>query len=33
VTLSERVNQWIYRILYCVGTAFIVTSVVLTTAE
>ncbi len=23
-TLPERVNQWLYRTLYCVGTALIV---------
>lgn len=27
-TLTERVNQWIYRSLYCAGTAIIVLSVV-----
>lgn len=27
VTLTERVNQWIYRALYCVGTATLVCSV------
>ena len=26
VTLTERVNQWIYRFLYCAGTATIVCS-------
>lgn len=26
VTLTERVNQWIYRALYCAGTAVIVYS-------
>ena len=26
VTLTERVNQWIYRTLYCVGTAVLVCS-------
>jgi hypothetical protein len=26
VTLAERVNQWIYRFLYCAGTAVIVWS-------
>ena len=26
-TLTERVNQWIYRALYCVGTSVIVFSV------
>jgi len=26
VTLSERVNQWLYRFLYCIGTAVIVSS-------
>lgn len=26
-TLTERVNQWIYRALYCVGTTIIVFSV------
>ena len=24
VTLTERVNQWIYRILYCLGTSIII---------
>jgi hypothetical protein len=27
LTLTERVNQWIYRALYCVGTAVVVFSV------
>jgi len=26
VTLTERVNQWLYRTLYCVGTAILVSS-------
>lgn len=26
VTLTERVNQWLYRFLYCVGTAIVVFS-------
>lgn len=26
VTLTERINQWLYRFLYCVGTAVIVSS-------
>ncbi len=26
VTLTERVNQWIYRFLYCAGTALLVLS-------
>lgn len=26
VTLSERVNQWLYRFLYCTGTAVLVSS-------
>lgn len=26
VTLTERVNQWLYRTLYCVGTAVLVSS-------
>jgi len=29
VTLSERVNKWIYRALYCIGTAIIICSVML----
>lgn len=29
VTLSERVNRWIYRLLYCLGTAAIVASLAL----
>lgn len=29
VTLTERVNQWIYRTLYCLGTALIVLSLAL----
>ncbi len=29
VTLSERVNQWIYRALYCIGTSAIVCSLFL----
>lgn len=28
VTLTERVNQWIYRTMYCLGTAIIVCSIV-----
>lgn len=28
VTLVERVNQWIYRCLYCLGTSIIVASLV-----
>ena len=28
VTLTERVNQWIYRTLYCVGTSIITCSLV-----
>jgi hypothetical protein len=30
VTLTERVNQWLYRFLYCAGTATIVLSLVWT---
>jgi hypothetical protein len=26
VTLSERVNQWLYRTMYCIGTAVIICS-------
>lgn len=29
VTLTERVNQWIYRCLYCLGTAAVVASLAL----
>lgn len=29
VTLTERVNRWIYRLLYCVGTTAIVAFLVL----
>ena len=29
VALTERVNRWIYRLLYCFGTAAIVASLVL----
>lgn len=29
VTLSERVNRWIYRALYCIGTTIIIFSLVL----
>lgn len=29
VTLAERVNQWLYRGLYCLGTALIVSSLML----
>jgi hypothetical protein len=29
VTLTERVNRWIYRFLYCLGTAAIVASLAL----
>jgi hypothetical protein len=28
VTYSERVNQWIYRFLYCLGTSIVVCSLV-----
>ncbi|MDD3374432.1 MAG: hypothetical protein PHY73_01745 [Candidatus Omnitrophica bacterium] len=28
VTLTERVNQWIYRTMYCLGTAILVCSIV-----
>ncbi len=28
VTLSERVNQWIYRTLYCMGTGIVICSLV-----
>ena len=28
VTLGERVNQWLYRTLYCIGTAVIISSLV-----
>ncbi len=28
ITLSEQVNRWIYRALYCVGTALIICSLV-----
>jgi hypothetical protein len=30
VTLTERVNRWLYRLLYCLGTAAIVASLTLT---
>lgn len=26
VTLTERINQWLYRFLYCIGTAVVVSS-------
>jgi hypothetical protein len=29
VTLTERVNRWIYRLLYCLGTAAVVASLTL----
>jgi len=29
VTLTERINRWIYRLLYCLGTAAIVASLAL----
>lgn len=29
VTLSEKVNRWLFRFLYCLGTAIIVTSLAL----
>lgn len=29
VTLTERVNRWIYRLLYCFGTAAFVASLAL----
>jgi hypothetical protein len=28
VTMTERVNQWIYRILYCLGTSIIICSLI-----
>lgn len=28
VTLAERVNQWIYRILYCLGTSIMICSLI-----
>jgi len=28
VTLAERVNQWIYRIMYCLGTSIIICSLI-----
>jgi len=28
VTLTERVNQWIYRAMYCLGTGILVCSIV-----
>lgn len=31
VTLTERVNQWIYRGLYCIGTAVLVSSLAVPT--
>ena len=30
VTLTERVNQWIYRIFYCLGTSIIICSLIWT---
>jgi small-conductance mechanosensitive channel len=33
VTLTERINQWIYRALYCVGTAILVLSVAVLVVE
>jgi len=33
VTLTERVNQWIYRSLYCLGTAVVVASLALAEAN
>lgn len=33
VTLSERVNQWLYRSLYCLGTAIIVYSLAFSTCK
>jgi hypothetical protein len=32
-TLTERVNQWIYRTLYCAGTGVLVASLALTTCK
>jgi len=29
VSLSERVNRWIYRLLYCLGTVVVVASLVM----
>ncbi|MBI2997015.1 MAG: hypothetical protein HYY46_00940, partial [Deltaproteobacteria bacterium] len=29
VTLTERVNRWTYRLLYCLGTAAVVASLAL----
>lgn len=33
VTLTERVNQWIYRGLYCAGTAILVASLAVPTCK
>jgi hypothetical protein len=33
VTLTERVNQWIYRALYCIGTAVAVYSLAFATCK
>lgn len=30
VTLTERVNQWIYRIFYCLGTSIMICSLIWT---
>jgi hypothetical protein len=32
-TLTERVNQWLYRTLYCVGTGIVVLSLAWTTCR
>jgi len=33
VTLTERLNQWIYRFLYCLGTAVVVASLAMAEAN
>lgn len=33
ITLTERVNQWIYRSLYCAGTAILVSSLAVATCS
>lgn len=33
INLTERVNQWIYRSLYCVGTAVLVSSLAVATCS
>ena len=33
VTLGERVNQWLYRMMYCIGTAVVICSLAWTSTS